>query len=116
MDIAKIISPNRNNFQRIIEDQLFDYINYVYRRWNSNIFPSSSLAKIIIKNLNESPKKYRLIHKNVKQVLNNWSKKGICKLIGMTSLPSGKKTKFIYQFKMEKMEPFQISGSMPLQF
>lgn len=114
MDVTNFISLNRNHIQRIVEDQLLDYINDIYSRWNSNIFPSSSLAKIIVKNLKESQKKYRIYHVIIKKVLDNWSKKGLCKLIGMTSLPSGKKTKFIYQFEMEKLQNFQTSDLISL--
>ena len=109
---AKLLKPDI--FKKIVEDQLYDYINDVHRRWNSNIFPSSSLAKVLIKNLHEPRKNYRKFHSMVKNVLNDWSKKGVCKLIRMTSLPSGKKTKYIYQFEMDKIQDIQINELLPL--
>ncbi|MHA1380005.1 MAG: hypothetical protein ACTSRG_16665 [Candidatus Helarchaeota archaeon] len=120
MDIIKERSPNLNkalekdNFKRLIEEELYDYIKDINRRWNSNIFPSSSLAKAILKNLHEPRKKYRKYHSIVKHILNEWSKNGVCKLIRMTSLPSGKKTKFIYQFEMNKMLNMKVSELLPL--
>lgn len=122
MDVAKQRSSDlsksieKEHFRRVIEEELYDYIKDVNRRYNSNIFPSASLAKAILKNLHESRNKYRKYHSTVKHILNEWSKKGICKLIRMTSLPSGKKTKFIYQFEMESMLNMKVNELLPLAF
>ncbi|MHA1299510.1 MAG: hypothetical protein ACTSO9_08765 [Candidatus Helarchaeota archaeon] len=122
MNVARQKSPKvsalieEDNFKRIIEEELYDYINDVYRRWNSNIFPSSSLAKALLKNLRQPRNKYRKFHSEVKNVLNKWAKNGVCKLIRKTSLPSGKKTKFIYQFEMDRMQDMQVTELLPLAF
>ena len=114
MDPTTYISQKGEFFQKIIEEELYDYVIGVNRKWNSNIFPSSSLAKAILKNLHESRNKYRKYHTTVKKVLNKWANKGFCKLIDMTSLPSGKKTKFIYQFEFDKMKKSQVIKLLPL--
>ncbi|NVM01754.1 MAG: hypothetical protein HWN67_05440 [Candidatus Helarchaeota archaeon] len=114
MDAINYIPERRDFIQNIVEVELYDYVTDINRRWNSNIFPSSSLAKAILKNLHESRKKYRKYHTLVKKVLNKWATLGFCKLISMTSLPSGKKTKFIYQFEFDKMKNVQVVKLLPL--
>ena len=114
--IEKKASVGKEDFTKKIEEELFDYISYVNRKWNSNIFPSSSLAKALLKNLHEPRSKYRKFHSEVKNVLSEWAKKGICQLIQKTSLPSGKKTKYIYQFEIAKMQDLNVIELMPLAF
>ena len=120
-EIGQMVENKKNSigkeeFTKKIEEELFDYISYVNRKWNSNIFPSSSLAKALLKNLHEPRSKYRKFHSEVKNILGEWAKKGICELIQKTSLPSGKKTKFIYQFEMDKMQNLNVIELMPLAF
>jgi hypothetical protein len=114
MDITSYSPQKRDYIQKIVEEELYDYVTDINRRWNSNIFPSSSLAKAILKNLHEGRNNYRKYHTLVKKVLSKWSTLGFCKLISMTSLPSGKKTKYIYQFEFDKMKRFQVIKLLPL--
>ncbi|MHA1649860.1 MAG: hypothetical protein ACTSYB_06685 [Candidatus Helarchaeota archaeon] len=92
--------PNAKNdeFVRKIERIMKDHIAETNFKWNSDVFTSSSIAKIILKKLNEPKTRFRLIHKMVRDILKKWEEQSYCEHIETTHYSHCKKTKMIVQF------------------
>ncbi|MHA1267265.1 MAG: hypothetical protein ACTSRS_18655 [Candidatus Helarchaeota archaeon] len=93
MPIAK-----NEELKKKIESLLKDYISDVNFRYNSDIFTSSSLAKVILKKLRVPKTKFRIIHTHVRHILKKWEAKAYCNHIETTHYAHCKKTKMIFQF------------------
>ncbi|MHC1591864.1 MAG: hypothetical protein ACXQS8_07250 [Candidatus Helarchaeales archaeon] len=78
-----------------------EYIVSVNSKWQSNDFPSSSVAKTLLKVFKEKQTRFPIIHKMVKTILKNWEAQGICDHISTTKYAHCRKTKEIYRFDDE---------------
>ena len=67
-------------------------------KWNSNVFTSSSITKVILRALKAPKTKFRIIHKVVRDILKEWKQKFYCEHIGTTHYAHCKKTKMIIRF------------------
>ncbi|MFX0136241.1 MAG: hypothetical protein ACFFDN_21555, partial [Candidatus Hodarchaeota archaeon] len=66
---------------------------------SSNDFPSSQLAKLILKILKKPSSQFAITHTLVKKILQKWEQNGICKYITATKYAHCRgKTKIIYRF------------------
>jgi len=84
--------------QRIIESIMKNYISETYFKWNSAIFTSSTIAKIIMKELEEPKTRYRIIHRMVQNVMKKWEKEAYCDHLETKYYSNSRKTKMIIQF------------------
>lgn len=91
----------RDQKLRKVEAIMKDYITDTNFKWNSNVFTSSSITKVIMKTLREPPTKFRVIHKMVRDILKMWEEKSYCEHIETTHYAHCKKTKMIVQFSRE---------------
>ena len=96
--------------EKFIEWIIAQYVVSVNSKYHSNEFPSSQLAKLVLKILNKPTTKFSINHRLVKEILKNWEKDGICNYITATKYSHCRgKTKEIYRFtdsgliKMKKM-------------
>ena len=105
---------SNKEFDPKIEKILKDHINSVNSKWQSNVFPSSSLAKIVLKELNIPKTRFRIIHKEVRNILMNWAEKKLCVHIGTTHYTHSSKTKMIYEFPDEMIDFFRFEGMFSL--
>ncbi|MHA1797496.1 MAG: hypothetical protein ACTSVY_03520 [Candidatus Helarchaeota archaeon] len=103
---------NESSFE--IEKILKDHINSVNSKWQSNVFPSSSLAKIVCKKLNIPNTRFRLVHKEVRNILMRWAEQKLCIHMGTTHYTHSSKTKMIYEFPDETIEFFRFEGLISL--
>ncbi len=99
-----------NDLDPQIEKLIKKHINQVNSKWQSNVFTSASLAKIIMKELNLSPTRFRLVHKEVRNILMDWAKKKLCVHMGTTHYTHSSKTKMIMEFPDEVIDFFRFEG------
>ncbi|MHA1799679.1 MAG: hypothetical protein ACTSVY_14625 [Candidatus Helarchaeota archaeon] len=78
-----------------------EYIVSVNSKWSSNDFPSSQLAKMILKVLNKEKTNFSIFHRLVKEILKKWQKQGLCNYITTTKYAHSRKTKMIFRFDEE---------------
>jgi hypothetical protein len=81
-----------------IELTMKDYISTTNFQWNSDVFTSSSITKIVMKALKVQQTRFRLIHKIVRDILKKWAQKSYCIHIETTHYGHSQKTKMIVQF------------------
>ena len=108
------LKTNKKEFDPEIEKILKDHINSVNSKWQSNVFPSSSLAKIVLKELNLPKTRFRLVHKEVRKILMNWAENKLCIHMGTTHYTHSSKTKMIYEFPDEIIDFFRFEGMLSL--
>ncbi|NHI93978.1 MAG: hypothetical protein EAX96_15930 [Candidatus Lokiarchaeota archaeon] len=101
-------------FDPRVEKILKDHINSVNSKWQSNVFPSSSLAKIVLSELDLPKTRFRLIHKEVRNILKDWAEKKLCIHMGTTHYTHSSKTKLIYEFPDEIIDFFRFEGIITL--
>jgi len=89
-----------NENQKIINILMAKYIVANNSKWNSNDFPSSQIAKVILKLLKKDIH-FPIMHRMVKEILKIWEKEKICKYITTTKFGHCRKTKDIYRFEDE---------------
>jgi len=87
-----------------IENIMRNYISTTNFHWNSDVFTSSSITKIVIKALKLQQTKFRIIHKVVRDTLKKWAKKSYCIHIETTHYGHSQKTKMIVQFSNYGLE------------
>jgi len=88
------------NFE-LLEWLMGEYVVSVNSKWSSNDFPSSNLAKMIIKLLKKEKTNFSVFHRLVKEILKRWEKEKICKYITTTKYAHSRKTKMIFRFDVE---------------
>ena len=85
--------------EKFIEWIIAQYVVSVNSKYHSYEFPSSQLAKLVLKILNKRATKFSINHRLVKEILKNWEKNGICNYITATKYSHCRgKTKEIYRF------------------
>jgi len=82
----KLSSYNKGIQNLLKNEELFDEIicEYVVRvnaKYYSTIFPSSQIAKIIMDKMDKEKTKFPIIHKVVREILNKWVDRDICKFV-----------------------------------
>ncbi|NHI93164.1 MAG: hypothetical protein EAX96_11730 [Candidatus Lokiarchaeota archaeon] len=89
-----------NNFE-LLEWLTGEYIVSVNSKWSSNDFPSSQLAKMILKILNKGKTNFSVFHRLVKEILKEWEVEHICSYVTTTKYAHSRKTKMIFRFDEE---------------
>ena len=94
------ILPTSKNEELIqkVETLMKEQISDTNFKYKSDVFTSSSLAKLILKALNFPKTKFRIIHKIVRDIFKEWEEKSYCTHIETTHYAHCKKTKMIIQF------------------
>ncbi|MFX1297782.1 MAG: hypothetical protein ACFFD2_23415 [Promethearchaeota archaeon] len=91
-------APKNKELIEKVESLMKDYISDTNFKWSSDVFTSSSLAKMILKTLGEPKTRFRIIHKIVRDIFKEWEEKSYCKHIETTHYAHCKKTKMVIQF------------------
>ena len=92
-------APKKNEeLIRKVESLMKDQISDTNLKYQSDVFTSSSLTKIILKDLNFPNTKFRIIHRIVRDIFKEWEEKSYCTHIETTHYAHCKKTKMIIQF------------------
>lgn len=81
-----------------VEPIMKQYISDTNFKWNSNVFTSSSIAKVAMKTLKMPKTQFRIVHKAVRDILKDWEEKSYCEHVETTHYAHCKKTKMIIQF------------------
>lgn len=82
-----------------IEWIIAEYVVGVNSKWHSYDFPSSQLAKMVLKILIRPNTKFSITHKIIKEILKKWENNEICLYITTTKYAHCRgKTKIIYRF------------------
>ncbi|MHA1231041.1 MAG: hypothetical protein ACTSRP_08885 [Candidatus Helarchaeota archaeon] len=98
-----------------IENIIEKYVLSVNKKYNSHVFPSSQLTKVVMKELGiENKNKFRIYHTKVKNILKRWELKNYCEHIDTTHYAHCKKTKMIYQFSDDTFYKFNIYKIIPI--
>ena len=93
-----------------IEKLIKKHVNQVNSKWQSNVFTSASITKIIMKEMNVAPTRFRLIHKEVRKILMAWAERGLCVHMDTTHYTHSSKTKMIMEFPDEMIDFFRFEG------
>ena len=88
------------NFE-LLEWLTGEYVLSVNSKWGSNDFPSSQLAKMILKILEKEKTNFSVFHRLVKEILKKWEKDGISEYVTTTKYAHSRKTKMIFRFDDE---------------
>ena len=110
--IQNKISENKE----IISILMAKYIVANNSKWNSNDFPSSQIAKVVLKTF-KNKMSFPITHRIVKEILKDWQKDNICKYITTTKYGHCRKTKDIYRFDQQglnKLKEFLIHHDIKL--
>ncbi|MFX1449575.1 MAG: hypothetical protein ACFFCM_01960 [Promethearchaeota archaeon] len=98
--------------EKFIEWIMAEYVVSVNSKWSSNDFPSSQLAKLILKILQKPNSQFAITHTLVKKILQKWEKQGICDFVTAAKYAHCRgKTKKIYRFSdngLKKMKELII--------
>ncbi|MHA1697182.1 MAG: hypothetical protein ACTSXT_10085 [Candidatus Helarchaeota archaeon] len=98
-----------------IEHVIEKYVLSINDKYNSHVFPSSLLTKVVMKELKiENKNKFRIYHSKVKKILNKWVNKEYCEHIDTTHYAHCKKTKMIYQFTDDTFYRFNKYKLIPI--
>lgn len=98
----------------IVIEIIQDYIIEVYQKWNSNVFPSSQLTKVVLARLEKPKSYYRIYHQMIKQILRKWEKQEICSYVETESEITQKSRKMFYQFSDNSIRGMQLEQIIPL--
>ena len=98
-----ILRKLEKNYE-LLEWLMGEYIVSVNSKWSSNDFPSSNLAKMILKLLKKGKTNFSVFHRLVKEILKRWEKENICKYITTTKYAHSRKTKMIFRFDSEGID------------
>lgn len=91
---------HREKFERVI----IEYILFVNSTYGSNMFPTPQIAKIMVDKLQFKKTQFPIIHKIVREILNEWEKNGWVEYVTTTKSGRNRRTKFIYRFTPENLE------------
>lgn len=98
-----------------IEDIIEKHVLNINKKYHSDVFPSSGLTKVVMKELNIKNKNmFRIYHKKVKIVLKKWENRNYCEFIDNTHYAHCKKSKRIYQFPEDTFYRFNIFKMIPI--
>ncbi|MBD3229427.1 MAG: hypothetical protein GF329_14680 [Candidatus Lokiarchaeota archaeon] len=98
-----------------IEDIIEKHVLEVNKKYHSDVFPSSVLTKVVMKELDIKNKHmFRIYHKKVKTILKKWEKKNYCEFVDNTHYAHCKKSKEIYQFPEDTFYRFNIYKMIPI--
>ncbi|MHA1271150.1 MAG: hypothetical protein ACTSPY_15255 [Candidatus Helarchaeota archaeon] len=98
-----------------IEHIIESYVLSVNTKYNSHVFPSSQLTKVVIKELRiENKNKFRIYHTKVKEILKKWEQKDYCEHVDTTHYAHCKKTKMIFQFTDNTFYKFNMYKLIPI--
>ncbi|MHA1268657.1 MAG: hypothetical protein ACTSPY_02615 [Candidatus Helarchaeota archaeon] len=87
-----------NENKDIVSLLMAQYIVANNSKWNSNDFPSSQIAKVILRLFKSQDISFPIIHRIVKEILKDWKNKNLCNYIMTTKYGHCRKTKDIYRF------------------
>ena len=87
----------------IFEREIIDYILSVNKKFHSNTFPTTQLAKIIMSRLKFKQTQYPIIHKVTREIFKRWESQDLCKYISTAKAGRNRKTKDIYKFTEEQI-------------
>lgn len=65
----------------MFEEIICEYVVRVNAKYYSTIFPSNQIAKIIMDKMDKKKTKFPIIHKVVREILNKWVNKDMCKYV-----------------------------------
>jgi len=98
--IKKRLSRERDFFEWIIGK----YIIGVNSKWNSDNFPSTQLAKVVLDITGQSKNDFSLTHRLIREILTGWEEKGFCQYVTTTKYAHCRKTKVVYYFHPEGLK------------
>ncbi len=90
--------------KQAIEWIIGKYIVGVNSRWNSDNFPSTQLAKVVLNITGQSKSDFSSMHRLIREILMNWEKEKICDYVTTTKYAHCRKTKMIYYFPPEGLK------------
>ena len=88
----------------VLEYLIIEYILRVNSRYRSQEFPSTQVAKILLKQLGNRDS-FATTHRLVRDILREWDeKRGWCQKIAVTKYGHCRKTKTVYRFSEEGLQ------------
>jgi hypothetical protein len=84
--------------KQLIEWIIGKYIIGVNSKWNSDNFPSTQLAKVVLNITGQSKRDFASIHRLVREILTEWEEKSFCQYVTTTKYAHCRKTKMVYYF------------------
>ncbi|MBD3227252.1 MAG: hypothetical protein GF329_03610 [Candidatus Lokiarchaeota archaeon] len=87
--------------EKVISILMAKYIVANNSKWHSNDFPSSQIAKTILKLFKKNNMSFPVMHRIVKEILKTWKDQRICEYLRTTKYGHCRKTKAIYRFNAE---------------
>jgi hypothetical protein len=99
----KGIKKRLSREKQAIEWIIGKYIIGVNSKWNSDNFPSTQLAKVVLNVTGQPKKDFSSMHRLVREILMDWEK-GICNYVTTTKYAHCRKTKMVYYFPPEGLK------------
>lgn len=90
--------------KQAIEWIIGKYIIGVNSKWNSDNFPSTQLAKVVLNVTGQPKRDFSSMHRLIREILMGWEKDEICKYITTTKYAHCRKTKMVYYFPSEGLK------------
>jgi hypothetical protein len=100
----KGIKKRLSREKQAIEWIIGKYIVGVNSKWNSDNFPSTQLAKVVLNVTGQPKREFSSMHRLIREILMNWEKEEICKYVTTTKYAHCRKTKMVYYFPPEGLK------------
>jgi hypothetical protein len=103
-----------------LRDSVIKFVLKLNSLYNNHVFTSSRIAKEIMKDKEFKKTLFPKVHKELRLLLKDWSKEGICTFIYNSKLGRSRRTKAIYQFtksgitKLKKLILFDTADKIRL--
>jgi hypothetical protein len=106
----KPISSYQKGLNRLLEHKekfekiIIEYLVSVNSKYNSNMFPTPQIAKIMLSKLVMKKTQFPILHKVVRTILADWKDLGWCEYVTTTKSGRNRRTKIIYKFSKENFD------------
>jgi len=94
----KGIKKRLSREKQAIEWIIGKYIIGVNSKWNSDNFPSTQLAKVVLNVTGQGKSDFSSMHRLIREILVDWQNTGFCEYVTTTKYAHCRKTKMVYYF------------------
>ena len=108
--MGKELSSYQKGINRLLQHQdkfealIIEYLLSVNSKYNSNMFPTTQIAKVLLAKLEMKKTQFPILHKIIRTIMNDWNDNGWCEYVTTTKSGRNRRTKFIYSFSSENFQ------------
>ena len=106
----KPLSSYQKGINRLLQHQekferlILEYLLSVNSKYNSNMFPTPQVAKVLLSKLKMKKTQFPILHKIVRTIIGEWQEHGWCKFVSTSRSTKNRRTKSVYSFTPENIQ------------